>query len=183
MKKVIAAILLAALLGGCAMPQIPADTAGGVAVFPPAQADERVGDLVAVQDLFSNRDRKTEYESDGTITLQGSTAESDAENVTISGSTITITLAGSGDHAVQMLSKVVCRAYAVAEEENVAYCQVSWDTVKAAENAGLCIPRYLAWQELRRTDPNITVEDIREMPIEQIRRIIYVDTLENPCGE
>ena len=99
------------------------------------------------------------------------------------GSTITITLAGSGDHAVQMLSKVVCRAYAVAEEENVAYCQVSWDTVKEAENAGLCIPRYLAWQELRRTDPTITVEDIREMPIEQIRRIIYVDTLENPCGE
>ena len=99
------------------------------------------------------------------------------------GSTITITLAGSGDHAVQMLSKVVCRAYAVAEEENVVYCQVSWDTVKAAENAGLCIPRYLAWQELQKTDPHITVEDIKEMPIEEIRKLIYVDTLENPCGE
>jgi hypothetical protein len=99
------------------------------------------------------------------------------------GSTITITLAGSGDHAVQMLSKVVCRAYAVAQEENVVYCQVSWDTVKAAKTAGLCIPRYLAWQELRKTDPQITVEDIKEMPIEEIRKLIYVDTLENPCGE
>jgi hypothetical protein len=99
------------------------------------------------------------------------------------GSTITITLAGSGDHAVQMLSKVVCRAYAVAEEENVVYCQVSWETVKAAKEAGLCIPRYLAWQELRKTDPWITVEDIKEMPIEEIRKLIYVDTLENPCGE
>lgn len=99
------------------------------------------------------------------------------------GSTITITLAGSGDHAVQMLSKVVCRAYAVAEEENVVYCQVSWETVKAAKEAGLCIPRYLAWQELQKTDPWITVEDIKEMPIEQIRKLIYVDTLENPCGE
>ena len=99
------------------------------------------------------------------------------------GSTITITLAGTGDHAVQMLSKVVCRAYAVAEEENVVYCQVSWDTVKAAEDAGLCIPRYLAWQELQKTDPHITVEDIKEMPIEEIRKLIYVDTLENPCGE
>ena len=99
------------------------------------------------------------------------------------GSTITITLAGSGDHAVQMLSKVVCRAYAVAQEENVVYCQVSWDTVKAAKTAGLCIPRYLAWQELQKTDPHITVEDIKEMPIEEIRKLIYVDTLENPCGE
>lgn len=99
------------------------------------------------------------------------------------GSTITITLTGNGDHAVQMLSKVVCRAYAVAEEENVVYCQVSWDTVKAAEDAGLCIPRYLAWQELLKTDPTVTVEYIKNIPMEEIRRLIYVDTLENPCGE
>lgn len=99
------------------------------------------------------------------------------------GSTITITLAGNGDHAVQMLSKVVCRAYAVAEEENVVYCQVDWDTVKAARAAGLCIPRYLAWQELQKIDPGITAGDVAEMPMEQIRSLIYVDTLENPCGE
>ena len=99
------------------------------------------------------------------------------------GSTITITLAGSGDHAVQMLSKVVCRAYAVAEEENVVYCQVDWDTVKAAKVAGLCIPRYLAWQELRKTDPAITAADVKQLPMEQIRSLIYVEILENPCGE
>ena len=99
------------------------------------------------------------------------------------GSTITITLTGNGDHAVQMLSKVVCRAYAVAEEENVVYCQVSWDTLKASKDAGLCIPRYLAWQELLKTDPAVTVEDIKNIPMEEIRRLIYVDTLENPCGE
>ena len=99
------------------------------------------------------------------------------------GSTITITLAGSGDHAVQMLSKVVCRAYAVAEEENVIYCRVTWDTVKAAKEAGLCIPRYLAWQKLRQTDPGITAADVKEIPIEQIRHLIYVEILENPCGE
>ena len=100
-----------------------------------------------------------------------------------SGSTITITLAGTGDHAVQMLSKVVCRAYAVAQEENVVYCQVDWGTVKAAQAAGLCIPRYLAWQELRKTDPEITAEDVRLLPMEQIRSLIYVDLFENPCGE
>lgn len=99
------------------------------------------------------------------------------------GSTITITLAGDGDHAVQMLSKVVCRAYAVAEEENVVYCKVGWDTVKAAKASGLCIPRYLAWQELRKADPNITAEDVKAMPMEQLRSLIYVDILDNPCGE
>lgn len=99
------------------------------------------------------------------------------------GSAITITLAGSGDHATQILSNVLCRTYAIAREENVVYCQVDWSTVKAAENAGLCIPRYLAWQELKKSDPDITVEDVRALPMEQIRNLICVDLFENPCGE
>lgn len=102
-----------------------------------------------------------------------------------SGKTITITVAGgaSAAHAQQMLSNVVCRAYAIAEEENVLYCQVGWETVKAARAAGLCIPRYLAWQELLKTDPTITAEDVRELPKEEIHQIVDMDSLENPCGE
>lgn len=99
------------------------------------------------------------------------------------GSTITITLAGSGDHAVQMLSKVVCRAYAIAEEENVVYCQVDWSTVKAAQAAGLSVPGYLAWQELKKSDPDITADAVRALTMEQIRSLIYVDLFDNPCGE
>ncbi len=97
---------------------------------------------------------------------------------------ITITVAGGGTnaHAEQMLSKVLCRTYAIAEKEDVLYCQVDWDTVKAAQKMNLCIPRYLAWQHLKETDPTITAEDIREIPREEIHKLAQVISLENPCG-
>jgi len=101
------------------------------------------------------------------------------------GSMITITVAGGGSeaHAEQMLSRVLCRAYNIAEEENILYCQVDWETVKAARNAGLCIPRYLAWQHLLQTDPTVTAEDVRQLPKEEVRKLAQVIILENPCGE
>ncbi len=101
------------------------------------------------------------------------------------GSTITITVAGGGTeaHGEEILSKVLCRAYNIAEEENVLYYQVNWETVRAAQAAGLCIPRYLAWQHLKETDPAITPEDIRELPKDAVHELAQVKILENPCGE
>lgn len=101
------------------------------------------------------------------------------------GNTITITVAcgGSEAHGEEMLSKVLCRAYNIAEEENVRYYQVDWETVRAAQNAGLCIPRYLAWQHLLLEDPSITAEDVRELPKEKVHELARVKILENPCGE
>ncbi|MBR3972407.1 MAG: hypothetical protein IKJ99_00480 [Oscillospiraceae bacterium] len=100
------------------------------------------------------------------------------------GSTITITVAGDNDaHGEEMLSNVLCRAYNIAEEENVIYYQVDWETVRAAEAAGLCIPRYLAWQQLRQEDPSITAEDVKQLPKEVIHRMVQMDIVENPCGE
>ncbi len=100
-------------------------------------------------------------------------------------STITITVAGGGsdDHAEQMLSRVLCRAYHIAEKENVLYCQVDWETVRAARAAGLCIPRYLAWQNLLQTDPTVTPDDVREIPRESIRELAQTTIIENPCHE
>ena len=100
------------------------------------------------------------------------------------GNTITITVTGGGTeaHAEQMLSMVLCRAYNIAEEENVLYCQVDWETRRAAEKTGLCIPRYLAWQQLLQTDPSITAEDVRQLPKDQIRALAQTKLLENPCG-
>ena len=101
------------------------------------------------------------------------------------GSAMTITVAGGGSeaHAEQMLSRVLCRTYTIAGEENVLYCQVDWETVRAARAVGLCIPRYLAWQQLRQSDPTITAEDVRELPKETVRTLAQVKILENPCGE
>ncbi|MGM9662463.1 MAG: hypothetical protein ACI3WR_05165 [Oscillospiraceae bacterium] len=101
------------------------------------------------------------------------------------GSMIAITVVGGGSeaHAETMLGKVVCRAYALAEEENVLYCQADRETVRAARAAGLCIPRYLAWQELLKTDPDITVEDAALLPKEDIRALVQQKTAGNFCRE
>ena len=99
------------------------------------------------------------------------------------GSQITITVAGGGTdaHAEQILSRVLCRAYNIAEEENVLYCQVDWETVKAAREVNLCIPRYLAWQNLLKTNPTITPEDVRDIPKDRIRALAQTIIIEDPC--
>ena len=100
-------------------------------------------------------------------------------------SAITITVAGGGTdaHAEQILNRVLCRAYNIAGQENVLCYQVDWETVRAARSAGLCIPRYLAWQELKKTDPAVTAEDVRALPKEVVHEIARVERPENPCGE
>lgn len=102
------------------------------------------------------------------------------ENSTI---TITVTGGGSKAHAEQMLSRVLCRAYNIAEEENILYCQVDWETRRAAQSVGLCIPRYLAWQQLLLSDPTLTPEDVRQLPKEEVRALAQAKILENPCGK
>ena len=99
------------------------------------------------------------------------------------GTQITITVAGGGTdaHAEQMLSRVLCRAYNIANKENVLYCQVDWETVKAAREVNLCIPRYLAWQNLLKTNPAITPEDVREIPKDRIRALAQTVIIEDPC--
>lgn len=99
------------------------------------------------------------------------------------GSQITITVAGgsSDAHAEEMLSRVLCRAYNIADRDNVLYCQVDWGTVKAANAVNLCIPRYLAWQNLRKNDPSVTPDDVREIPKETIRELAQIIIIEDPC--
>ena len=101
------------------------------------------------------------------------------------GSQITITVAGGGTdvHAEQMLSRVLCRAYNIADRDNVLYCQVDWETVKAAQMVNLCIPRYLAWRNLLQNDPTITPEDVRKIPEETIRVLAQVIIIDDPCHE
>lgn len=101
------------------------------------------------------------------------------------GNMISISMVGGGSdaHAVEMLSKVVCRAYAIAEDENVFYCQTDRETLAAARASGLCIPRYLAWQHLLEADPEVTPEEVSRMPKEEIRALAQLEIIDNPCGE
>ena len=101
------------------------------------------------------------------------------------GSMISISVVGGGNdvHAEEMLSKVVCRAYALAEDENLFYCQTDKDTLFAARASGLCIPRYLAWQHLLEENPDVTAEEVSRMPKDEIRALAQLEIIENPCGE
>lgn len=100
-----------------------------------------------------------------------------------SGISITVTGGGSAAHAQQMLSRVLCRAYTIAGRDNILYCQVDWATARAAQEANLCIPRYLAWQKLLETDPDITPEEVRRIPKEQIRALAQTAVIDDPCRE
>ena len=101
------------------------------------------------------------------------------------GSMISISMVGGGSdvHAEEMLSKVICRAYALAGDENVFYCQTDKETLEAAREAGLCIIRYLAWQHLLEADPNVTTQEVSQMPKEEIRALAQIKIIDNPCGE
>lgn len=96
---------------------------------------------------------------------------------------ISITMAGgsNSEHLTDMANKVLCRAYGIAGKENIFYCEVDWETVKAARAENLCIPRYLAWQRLLEIDPAITTDEIRQLSIEKIRVISQVKIVEDPC--
>ena len=100
------------------------------------------------------------------------------------GSLISITVVGKDESlAEEMLSKVVCRAYAIAEEDNIYYCQTDPETARAARSVGLCVLRYQVWQQLKESDPSITVEAVAMMPKAEIMRLAKFEKLENPCGE
>lgn len=109
----------------------------------------------------------------------------DLEPYLESDSMISISVVGGGSdvHAEKILSKVVCRAYAIAEDENVFYCQTDRETLDAARESGLCIPRYLAWQHLLETNPDVTAEEVSKMPKDEIRALAQLKILDNPCGE
>ena len=99
-------------------------------------------------------------------------------------SLISITVVGKDESlAEEMLSKVVCRAYAIAEEDNVYYCQTDPETARAARSVGLCVLRYQVWQQLKESDPSITVEAVAMMPKAEIMRLAKFEKLDNPCGE
>lgn len=100
------------------------------------------------------------------------------------GSTFVITVSGSDDdHTLQMLNKVACRAYSLAEDEKVFCIRADAATAKAAGRVGLSVARYQAWQKLLQEDPQLPPEAVLELTVEQIRELIHGENLENPCGE
>ena len=82
-----------------------------------------------------------------------------------------------------MLTRVVCRAYAIVEEDTVVYFQTDRATVEAAGKAGLTVAQYQAWQVLLTQDPNAAPEDVRRLEWKEIEELIGFERLESPCEE
>ena len=94
------------------------------------------------------------------------------------GSAVMITVSGSeSDHTEQMLNKVACRAYALAEDENVFCLRSDGATARAAHSVGLSVARYRAWQILLLEDPNLPPEAALEL-IKRGHRLVTDDVVE-----
>lgn len=100
MKRIFPIILAAVLVFcGCGMQKLPDGTEGtvptgeGVATVPPVEVDFAQSDA----DMFTDRDSRTEYSENGStvIELNGDRVSSNARNVTVSGTTVTITGEGT----------------------------------------------------------------------------------------
>ena len=97
------------------------------------------------------------------------------------GNVLSITV--SGREAEQTLNRVVCRAYAVAEDDQVFYILADSATVKAAHAEGLSVVQYEALLILRQTDPQAEAGQVKAMTMAQIRELIGFERLDDPCGE
>ena len=95
------------------------------------------------------------------------------------GDVLSITVSGRG--AEQTLNQVVCRAYAVADDEQVFYILADGPTVKAAREQGITVAQYEALRALQRTDPDATAQQVQDLTMAEIRELIGFEKLEDPC--
>ena len=100
------------------------------------------------------------------------------------GSLLSITVTGAReDHTARVLNRVVCRAYAVAEDDQVFYILADAETTRAARKAGMSVARYQAWQAARSADPTVTAEAVQAMTMAEIRELLAFEKLDDPCNQ
>ena len=97
------------------------------------------------------------------------------------GNLLSITVSGRG--AEQALNRVVCRACAVADDDQVFYILADNASVRAAKAEGLTVVQYEALTALRRTDPEATAQQVLDMSMTEIKELIGFERIDDPCGE
>lgn len=85
-----------------------------------------------------------------------------------SDATVDIAVAGNSESRCNKISQNIstCTAQGYG---NVNCSQATEEEVKAADEAGLSVGKYRAYLELKKLDPNVTVEDVKNMSMRQIR--------------
>lgn len=100
------------------------------------------------------------------------------------GDLLSISVAGANvPYTEEILSHVVCRTYAVVEEDHLFYCRTDPEIARAAHAAGLSPVRYQALQKLQSQDPTISASDVEQMSIADICALLDFVALDDPCGE
>ena len=90
---------------------------------------------------------------------------------------------GTEAHAEQMPDKMVCRAFVIAGDDMVYCCQPDAATVRAAQEGGLSVARYLAWQQLKQLDPAASPEDALALEISEVRALAGFRNANFPCQQ
>lgn len=103
--------------------------------------------------------------------------------ICISCAAIAMVGGGTEAHAEQMLGKMVCRAFVIAGDDMVYCCQTDAATVRAAQEAGLSVARYLAWQQLKQLDPAASPEDALALEISEVRELAGFRNANFPCQQ
>lgn len=97
------------------------------------------------------------------------------------GNLLSITVYGRG--AEEVLNRAVCRACAVADDDQVFYILADDATVRAARAEGLTVVQYEALRALRIENPEAAPAQVQAMTMAEIWDLIGFEKIDDPCGE
>ena len=97
------------------------------------------------------------------------------------GNLLSITVSGRG--AEEVLNRAVCRAFAVADDDQVFYILADDAAVRAARAQGLTVVQYEALRALRAENPDADPSQVQAMTMAEIRDLIGFEKIDDPCGE
>ncbi len=83
---------------------------------------------------------------------------------------VEITVTGRFENMVENMRKSISEQSGIPEEN--IYCLSNSEMIKSAHEAGISFGKYRAYLELYELDPDVTIEDISDLTMRQIREMI-----------
>ena len=95
------------------------------------------------------------------------------ENLSKNEKNLEITVTSSSEERNNKI-KTDIESKTTIEEENI-YCSCNNKQKKTANSHGMSHGKYRAYLKLKETNPDITIDEVREMPIDEIRELMNCD--------
>ena len=87
--------------------------------------------------------------------------------------TVEVTVSSRMGNRSEELRQIICDGTSV-NTQNI-YCMYNQEDIEAAKEAGISTGKYRAYLELKEINPDITVDDVRNMSMREIRNMINSD--------